>query len=161
NAHIVPIFLARMTPRVFMLSHEGTGWLAADNLLVTCWHCVRKSPGENEAYVAAILPPGSTQHVSRVLENISQDLSGADLSTANIDHRAELRFELDDREAQHGSQVWTFGYPFTDVSRTDSGDLYFTMNPRRLQGYVTRPCVYNSTEFGKVDSYELDMPTPA
>jgi hypothetical protein len=159
DRHILPIFVASTAPSIQLVSHQGTAFLISPNLIVTCWHCVRSELSENQRYVAVLLSEDGATYEPRVLENVSQDASGTDLATANIDLTPDLEFEIARQEPRHGANVWTFGYPFTDVEREDDC-LMFRLNGRRFQGYVTRPWIYPSRDYGEIDSYELDMPVP-
>jgi hypothetical protein len=60
-----------------------------------------------------------------------------------------------------GDDVWTFGFPHTQVGTMEDGRLSFRLEGRYLQGYVTRGFIHDPPGFRPTPSYELDMPAPA
>jgi Trypsin-like peptidase domain len=142
------------------LSYEGTGFVPTSNVLVTCWHCVARTLSESERYVAARIVNEGYEHKSFEsfpLEEITQEQSGNDLAIARISY-ASPSLKCWGVEILMGQDVWTFGYPFTGPNQL-SGEFQFQL--RVLKGYVGRLFQHDTRGFGKVDSYEIDMPAPA
>ena len=90
--------------------------------------------------------------------------NGSDLATALVvDYVPEFKMTLADAPALMGADVQTYGYPLTTVrpSPKHAGTINFALNDRFLQGYIMRVFHYEHTQYGRVVSYELDMPAPA
>lgn len=156
---ILPIFLAPRKEPCEPVSFQGTGFIIARNVLVTCWHIVSSSPPDDHEYAAIIeIQPGS--YKAFFLNNLEQDANGSDLATANIGLGPVLGLTLGRNSLALGTDVCTFGYPLTDLRQRPGGGRQFVLNPRYLQGYVTRKFHYEHRLFGSVPSYELDMLTP-
>ncbi len=96
-----------------------------------------------------------------MLFDISQDENGTDLATARVPLQRHLSLVLDNSPLPKGSDVSTYGYPLTDHQLIQNGHIDFLLNPRYLQGYITRVFCFSHSEFGEVLSYEFDMPPPA
>lgn len=156
---ILPIFVVQRVQPAEPKCFQGTGFIIAPNLFVTCWHCVRAHLPDGGAY-AAVIERGEGQYQALYLDNVAQDVNGTDLATANIELKPTAELTLADHDLAYGTDVWTFGYPLTDERRGPSGGLRFTLNARYLQGYVTRSFYFQHPEYGPTPSYELDMPTP-
>jgi hypothetical protein len=86
------------------------------------------------------------------LQDIHRDPGGSDLATAAIDLPETLGFELASEDPGAGTDVYSFGYPFTTRLEVES---------RLLRGYITRGFRYDHPSLGDVLSYELDIPCPA
>jgi hypothetical protein len=52
ESFILPIFVAKRSHPDEMISFEGTGFIVAARVLVTCWHCVEKALPPEYQYVA-------------------------------------------------------------------------------------------------------------
>lgn len=161
---VLPIFFCQElpppdTPKI--LSFEGTGFRLAPDLLITCWHCV-DGDAAGHGYAVA-LPKDSGGYQMHALVDVSRDEKGADLATARIygiDSAPRLGLSLASRAVPGGTDVGTWGYPLTEMTRLASGDLEFKLGGRWLQGYITRAFWHEHAEYGSVPTYELDMPTP-
>ena len=156
---IVPIFVVDLTRPALAVSYEGTGFIIARNLLITCWHCVSSKLEANKQY-AAMIWIDSQGWKPFFLSDIEQDANGSDLASANVKLEPTMGLTLANQDAGLGAEVWTYGYPFTDVKQNLSGETDITLHPRYLQGYVMRSFNYQHPQYGRLPSYELDMPAP-
>jgi hypothetical protein len=59
-----------------------------------------------------------------------------------------------------GASVVSWGYPLSKFQQRADGGRTFILDPRYLEGYVTRPFQDDDRGFGVTQAYELDMPTP-
>jgi Trypsin-like peptidase domain len=158
---IFPIFffepgIRPMKPVAF----AGTGFRLAD-LAITCWHCVEAGVAEGYEIAAAIEDTAGYGRAAALLD-LAQDENGADLALARLSlaEPSRLNLELAGIAAAPGADVWAFGYPLTTRSLGESGDPAFRLQPRLLQGYVTRSFLFEHHGYGAVASYEVDMPVP-
>lgn len=158
---VLPIFVIPKADPINPVSFQGTGFLIGLGLMITCWHCVREALPADQDYAVGVKSDDHDTYDSYVLSDISQDENGTDLATARVNLQPHLPLVLDNSTVQTGSDVLTYGYPLTDSQLIQNGQIDFILNPRYLQGYVTRSFWYQPPEFGKVKSYELDMLTPA
>lgn len=157
DVDVLPIFVITTTTPARILTYEGTGFLIAPNLFVTCWHCVRKD-----------LPTGQAYAVNREqkkelfpLMNIQQDLNGTDLATANVAMIPEAELTLATKDVYEGTDVHSFGYPLINFETLEAtGERIFELDFRLLRGYVTRNFWHVDPVFGRGSAYEIDMPTP-
>ncbi len=157
DVDVVPIFVITKTVPAKIISNEGTGFLIAPNLLVTCWHCVRKPLEENQTYAvnreqkAELFP----------LFNIQQDSNNTDLATANLAMMPEAEFALAEQDVYEGTDVHSFGYPLMNFELNEvTGERTPAIDFRLLKGYITRNFWRDDSVFGRGYAYELDMPTP-
>lgn len=156
---IVPIFLVERTEPSAPISFQGTGFTIAQNLLVTCWHCVSSPCSDNEQYAAVIeVQPGGFK--AFFLTNIEQDTNGSDLATANVDLPRVWELTLASGSVLPADDVCTYGFPLTRHKKLPGGGGQFMLHPRYLRGYITWAFNYEHPQYGEVPSYELDMPTP-
>ena len=158
---VLPIFVIPKADPVNPVSFQGTGFLIGPGLMITCWHCLREALPADHDYAVGIKSDNHDRYDSHVLFDISQDENGTDLAAARVDLQPNLSLVLDNSPVPTGLDVLTYGYPLTDSQRIQNGQIDFLLNPRYLQGYITRVFNYSHPEFGEVMSYELDMPTPA
>lgn len=154
---ILPIFVITKTTPSKILSNEGTGFLIAPNLLITCWHCVRNPLEENQTYAvnreqkAELFP----------LFNIQQDSNNTDLATANVAMSPEAELILAEKDVYEGTDVHSFGYPLMNFElNEETGEKFPAIDFRLLKGYITRNFWRDDPTFGRGYAYELDMPTP-
>lgn len=154
---ILPIYVGNFTDPVGASEFCGTGFLIAPGILVTCWHCVSTELPEGKAYVAVRHDPNSNLYRPYLLESIFKDDSGRDLAMAAISIAPTIGFALSSEHALLGTDVCTFGYPFTDCIIVD-GNKRFVLNARYLQGYITRDFFHDYGEYGPTPSYELSIP---
>ncbi len=159
DGDVLPLFRVRRGSPPLALADAGTGFIVADGLLLTCWHCVRESLLEGEAYAAAQW--NGNRYLFKELTNLSQTASGHDLALATIDLEPSAAFKFPTAAPAVGTDVWTYGFPHTQVGTWKDGLLSFELQGRYLQGYITRSFVYDQPGFKKGPTYELDMPTPA
>jgi hypothetical protein len=160
---IFPIFLAKERdnepPRVTQF--RGTGFRLADDLLVTCWHCVVDEP-ERGGFAIARVHEGERRMYPLV--DVARDSNGSDLATARIYWEPEHalpppQLVLATKGTITGASVWTYGYPLTTEVPEADGPR-FVLNGRYLEGYVTRAFWYEHPSLGTLPAYELDMPAP-
>jgi hypothetical protein len=159
NNDILPLFVVSTADPVEPLSIEGTGFLVAPGVLVTCWHCVSRQLPIGQQY-AAVVSDGAGSYRAAPLRNVQQDANGSDLATANLDLRPTLCLSLGQSDVPYGTDVWTYGYAFTDFAQQPGSRRRFILNGRYFQGYVTRAFFYESRDFGRLPSYELSFPAP-
>lgn len=157
DVDILPIFVVTKTTPAKIISNEGTGFLIAPNLFITCWHCIRKPLEENQTYAvnreqkAQLFP----------LFNIQQDSNNTDLATANVAMMPEAEFVLAEKDVYEGTDVHSFGYPLMDFElNEETGEKFPAIDFRLLKGYITRNFWRDDPSFGRRNAYELDMPTP-
>ncbi len=157
DVDILPVFVITKTTPAKIISYEGTGFLIAPNLFITCWHCVRKTLEENQTYAvnreqkAELFP----------LFNIQQDNNNTDLATANVAMLQEAELVLGEKDVYEGTDVHSFGYPLMDFElNEETGERLPAIDFRLLKGYVTRNFWRDDPNFGRGYAYELDMPTP-
>jgi hypothetical protein len=155
DVDVLPTLIVR-TDTSQIISFEGTGFLLAPNLLLTCWHCVRAAPPENCSYTTK-RPDDDRIHF---LINIQQDENNTDLATANIPLLPGANLTLADSNYYEGTDVYAFGFPLLNVERLPGGDTQLALDFRYLKGYVTRVFWFDQPEFGRTMAYELDMSTP-
>lgn len=160
TSDILPIVSVAGTEGVDCTGAFGTGFLIAPNLLITCWHCVRKQLPDGQRYAVPLQNDGSDEWRAYLLFDIERDRNDADLATAKIDLLPRLRFSLATKELGQGEDVWSFGYPLPSWRETGPGQQQLVLPRRLLKGYVMRSFLYQHPAFGGVASYELDMPTP-
>lgn len=154
---ILPIFVLAVSGSAQeAVSFEGTGFLVAPQVLVTCWHCVKAELPPGQLYV---VPVGPTLYE---LSRIEPDPSGLDLATATVE---ELRPTLDlrlasDADVLPGIDVTTFGYPADTVLALDERGK-FNYSGRVLKGYIARR--FHAAPTGPIvtPTLELDMLAPA
>jgi hypothetical protein len=161
---VLPIFVVDYAyEEPLPMSHEGTGFLVGKNVLVTCWHCVRADLEGKLAYaVAKQLPEG--RYVLSPLVNIQQDPTGTDLATARVAFKPEMGLTIADNPVpSYGTDIWSFGYPLTDVQAQPEMQTrkHFLLNGRYMQSYVMRTFYNDWPGFGRIPSYEIDMPALA
>jgi hypothetical protein len=161
GAYVLAIIIGRNGPDGFLpVSFEGTGFVIAPGLLVTCWHCVRTPPPANHLYAVIVERDDGMGYRGVFLTHISQHPAGLDLAIARIDHRPAEFFSLADKGLQAGTRVFSWGYPLSRVRRLPDGGTTFMLEPRHLEGYVIRPFRDEDRGCGITEAYELDMPTP-
>jgi len=155
---ILPIFVVSAGNPVDTLSFEGTGFLVAPAVLVTCWHCVRRKLQNGERYAVVI----EREQNVYPLESVEQDPSGLDLATAVVpDLSSSLNLSLAlDPHALAGADVFSYGYPLGQIMRMPDGSRVINAPGRLLKGYVTRSFAPTLAEFGRTLTLELDMPAP-
>lgn len=163
---VLPIFLAEPRengpPRTIDVC--GTGFRVANDLLITCWHCLGEEPVDGGFAVAVWLESGAFR--AHPLIDVGPDDNGSDLATARIYAEPQtalpppaLRLAPEGFDAGTGTDVWTYGYPLTTIIPNADGPR-FLLNPRLLRGYITREFAYDHPTLGATPSYELDMLTP-
>jgi len=139
-------------------TYEGTGFCVASGLLITCWHCVRRTLPEGLNYAAAYAPNAEQGPLVQLdLSDIAKDQNGADLATATIQYAPPRKLSFNQSPEVFGSEVWTFGYPLS--GHREAGARVIV--PRLLKGYVTRTFHHDRPGFGPTRAIELDMPAPA
>jgi len=157
---ILPLFVLRGSEPPDVVSFEGTAFLIADRVLVTCAHCVARPLAAGEAFAVAVKEESKYTR-AYYLSNIEADPTGIDLATANVDLKQHTPLGLGNGDLALGTDVFSFGYPLTDRRRTAEGKSSFNLNSRYLEGYVTRAFRYEPPAGAPIESYELDMMAPA
>ena len=137
----------------------GTGFLIADDLLVTAWHCVRDKLKPGHRYVVC-RKRGPDVYDPYPLDDIVQHTAGRDLALGRVPLAAKERFKLFLEPVKPGMHVWTSGYPATQVRRDSEGKEVLVLGPRYLEGYVTRTFIYPEGLGGPAPAHELDMQVP-
>lgn len=157
DVDVLPILVITKSRPAKIVSYEGTGFLIAPNLFVTCWHCVRKELPEDQTYAV-----NREQKVELFpLWNIQQDSNGTDLATANVAMLPEAELSLAEKDVYEGTDVHSFGYPLVNFEYIEEFDeMQPALDFRLLRGYVTRNFWRDDPTFGRTNAYELDMPTP-
>jgi hypothetical protein len=142
-----------------VVSYEGTAFIVAPHLIVTCWHCVRRELPAAEHYAVAVQGDNNFHHLS----DIEPDPAGLDLATAHVDELVPtLSLKLArDGEVLQNLDVVTYGYPLGIVTTSPDGNGLIDAPGRVLRGYVTRLFTDRPTGFSPTRAIELDMPTPA
>jgi hypothetical protein len=156
---ILPLFVVKTTEPAELVSFAGTGFVIAPRLLVTCWHCVSNRLPEGCRY-AAVRASGTSGYQALHLAKVEQDELGNDIATAMIEASPTLGLKIADEDVAASTDVFSYGYPLTDMGRRAGGGAQFTLHARYLRGYVTRSFWYQHPQYGRVASYEVDMPTP-
>jgi hypothetical protein len=126
----------------------GTGFLLADGIVVTCWHCVHAAM-EGQLAVAAVQTGGDfiPGHAGR------ERLGYRDCATRS---NPALRTRARIRTRGHRHRRVDVRLPLTDPPNERRAS--FLLNARDLEGYITRAFYYSDA---RVPSYELDMRAPA
>lgn len=157
DVDILPILVITKTSPAKILSYEGTGFLIAPNLFITCWHCVRKTLEENQTYAVC----REQKDELFPLMNIQQDSNKTDLATANVAMMPEAELSLAEKDVFEGTDVHSFGYPLLNFEVIqETGERIAALDFRLLRGYITRNFWRDDQIFGRGNAYELDMPTP-
>lgn len=159
---IIPIFIVKDQPELVPVAFKGTGFLIANGLLITCWHCVAGDLPPGTTYAALLRGPGSETYHHFRIERIERDHNGADLATARVSlSQGDARFVLAEQPVARGVDVWTAGYPLVHGERDAMGEVGFLISFRYLQGYIVRPFLFlDPRERSTIPSYEIDMPAP-
>jgi hypothetical protein len=139
-------------------SVEGTGFLLAGGVFVTCWHCVAAAL-PTERFYAGVRDRVRGKNAANPLGGIER-VGQADLAVCRIAFEPELGFRIADQPPPMGAAVWTFGYPLTEVRRRQDGSKVFLAHPRLLRGHITRRFVYEHPSLGPVPSWELSFAAP-
>jgi V8-like Glu-specific endopeptidase len=164
EADILPIFVADYAyEQPAPVAHEGTGFMVGKSVFVTCWHCVRAELEGDLAYAATRKLPNGQYVLSRLFD-IQQDPTGTDLATARVAFETEMRLTIAANPVpSYGTDIWSFGYPLTDVQAHPEMPIRkgFLLNGRYMQSYVMRTFYNDWPGFGRVPSYEIDMPALA
>ena len=158
---ILPIFKTKVSGAYELISYQGTGFIIAPKVLMTCWHCVDEPLKENEQYAAIVVREDGSDHTLFPLSNIERDSNGMDLATASHEYiPSEYLLKLALNDVPFGTEIWTYGYPFTTPERLRDRSLRFTVPPQFFKGYIVRNLVFKQPDFGDVPSYELDLHVP-
>jgi hypothetical protein len=156
---ILPLFVAeeRGGTKVDLVSFEGTAFVVAPSVIVTCWHCVRRPLTERQAYAVGL------GQMLYPLTEVQQDPRGLDLAIARVDGLVpSLGLRLaEDEDVLQGQEVMAYGFPLGQVSRGVHGAARPDVASRVLHGYITRRFVASLPGFISTLSLEIDMPAPA
>lgn len=161
NHHILPIFVGRHHANdLKLVSFEGTGFVIAPGVLVTCWHCVAAKLPKDQFYAAIVQLEDSSGYRAVYLRDITRHSDGLDLAVAKVEHAPPTLLTLASKAVRMGTSVLSWGYPLATFNIGPDGAKTFILNPRHLEGYVTRAFKDEDRGLGPADAYELDMPTP-
>lgn len=155
---ILPIFIFNEKDTANPVAFQGSGFLVAPQLLVTCWHCVNARLESGAKYGVAIKDDAG-DYRAVFLDNVEQDYNGNDLATANVDLKPSLALRLARKDVPYGTYVFTFGYPLTRERKFGNGNIEFELEGRYLEGYVMRAFHFDYPGYGRTNSYELSIPT--
>jgi hypothetical protein len=159
---ILPIFLMDLSKRpVQAQSFEGTAFMVAPSLAVTCWHCVRNPVQHPMTYALARRADDGRFALHPVLD-AQQASDGSDLATLRVLIQPTYRWVVRSENTLAGQDVFSYGYPYTESNAEDDGVVRHTLGPRVLKGYITRDFHY-SFPYGDYPmglAYELDMHSP-
>ena len=157
---ILPIFIAHTGNAPTLMEYSGTGFIVGKGVLVTCWHVVEAQLGWDCRYAAASRNNAGDFFVT-YLSNVQQDLNGTDLATDTVVTGMPIQLNISNDDLQLGeSDLWTYGYPFTDVANISPANLRFTLNPRFMRAHQLRDFDYHYGKYGKTRSYELNIAAP-
>jgi hypothetical protein len=137
----------------------GTGFLLADGILVTAWHCVRATLPAGHRYVVCRKRGPDVYDPFPVLD-VAQHPQGRDLAVCHVPLEAREHFKIFTDPVKPGMHVWTFGYPATQLSEGTDGHPVFHLGPRYLEGYITRGFIFPDGLGGPSPVWELDMQVP-
>lgn len=160
---ILPIFFCEKRPAPEaspLVAFAGTGFRLSRDVLITCWHCVARDEDGHGYAVALKRDEGYRMHP---LFDVAKDVNGTDLATAKIfeiDSDPLLGLTLAATPRPGGTDVWTWGYPLTEMILGADGEPVVRLNGRYLEGYVTRSFWYEHEGHGRIEAYECDMPAP-
>ncbi|MGB7293641.1 MAG: trypsin-like peptidase domain-containing protein [Thermodesulfobacteriota bacterium] len=158
---ILPIFKTTKKEPHDLISFQGTGFIIAPKILVTCWHCIEEPLQENEQYSAIVVKEDGTDHKLITLYNIDKDSNGNDLATASHDYEpSEYLLKVPLNDAAFGAEIWTYGYPFTAPELLPNRSIRFMVPPQFFKGYIVRNLIFKQPGYGDVKSYELDLNVP-
>lgn len=158
---ILPIFKTTKKKPHDLISYQGTSFIIAPRLLLTCWHCVEEPLKTNEQYSAIVVKEDGSDHTLIPLLNIEQDANGNDLATANHEYiPSEYMLKIGLNDEPFGTEFWTYGYPFTTPELLPDGSKRFTSPPQFFKGYIVRNLKFQQPGYGEVKSYELDFNVP-
>jgi hypothetical protein len=158
GSDVLPIFVVTEPGTLTRALFQGTGFLIAQDILITCWHCVSQALEDGQRY-AAVVKEGDG-HTVHVLRNMEQHPLGLDLAIARVDLVPKVGLTLTATGLLPGDDIVTYGYPPTDEPLMEDEHAKVQLNARLLRGYVTRLCYYNQPGFVRTPSYELDIPAP-
>jgi hypothetical protein len=160
QSQVVPILTVHGSRDELLIdSVEGTGFFAAPRVFVTCWHCVARPLG----YVAMVRIPDSERYSTWPLLDITRHPNGCDLAIARValTHTQAFALSLAGSQVLAGTEVWSYGYPFSTLVPGMDGENALDWGGRYLQGYITQAFRHEHRGYGMTMAYELDMPTPA
>jgi Trypsin-like peptidase domain len=140
--HILPILRYRTdSAGSHTIAEAGTAFTFGEGTVVTCWHCVARPAGPDEAYGVAVRRDDiSAPYEFCSIDDLGRDENGADLALGRIDWTPGQALTLATESAAWGERVETYGYPFSIVvpDQTFSDYKSVTFSPVFLRGYVTQ-----------------------
>ena len=156
---ILPLFVVSDADGGRVVSYEGTAFLAAPHVAITCWHCVARELLPDQHYAVAVQGESVFYH----LMQIERDPSGLDLAIARVDELVPTLglTVANDEEIGQNLDVVTYGYPLGLVTHSPDGDAVISVPGRVLRGYVTRVFTAQPGDYARTLTIELDMPAPA
>ncbi|MEI6050707.1 MAG: hypothetical protein WCS03_17565 [Bacteroidota bacterium] len=83
------------------LTFEGTVFVIADNLLITCWHCVQQKLSDEVKY-AVLVEDEKGKYTGYTFFEVLQDRNGHDLATARINRMKNFNQKF------RGSFLWDY-----------------------------------------------------
>ena len=156
---VLPIITVNFDSDPRPVTFEGTAFLIKPNIIMTCWHCVKNELPPNHKYAVLQINKEMKFTVSD-LEDLEKDSRGYDLALARCDFTPEVEISLSEDEYWAGQQVYSFGYPDTELRDRDDGAIEVNLTARYFQSYVMRLFNYQVNEHPITKSYELAMAAP-
>jgi len=159
---IVPIFkTGKDTNDISKYVYLGTGFMLRDNILLTCWHCIKDIKiKEDEQISAVIVKEDGSDHKVFQLGHYEQDLNKTDICVMAHPFKAsEYLLKLPKNiDYPFGTTIWTYGYPETTKIY---GKDKLLVPPQFFRGYITRTLEFKGyEEFKDIASYEINIPFP-
>ncbi len=156
---IVPIFkTGKDTNDISKYVYLGTGFILRDNLLFTCWHCIKDIEiKEDEQISAVIVKEDGSEHKVFQLGNYEQDLNNKDICIMAHPFKAtDYLLKLPTKsDYPFGTTIWTYGFPETTKIY---GKDQLLVPPQFFRGYITRNLIFKgSEEFKDIPSYEINI----
>ena len=159
EGHIFPVVAGRTAT-------DGRPWetqavvgtaFAVDDRVITCWH-ILKGAVETGLEVGVTLddPDGITRFIPVAFERSSD---GHDLAIGQLPWAPAPQFSLS-RHLNEGLDVYSYGYPLTQITRDPDGDRRFGLGLRLFKGYVVSASVLEFPGYPVASGLELDMPAP-
>jgi hypothetical protein len=145
---VLPIALVRPGRPWACLAVTGTGFVAAEHVLLTCRDAVERPPARGCAYAALLGHGGALEPF--FLENVDRDRGGSDLVTANVLLMPRSALRVIDCRLSAGAQVWMAGYRVVKARRGAALSLPAIVTADSMHARIRRPLPLEG-------AYELDV----
>ena len=133
----------------------GTAFAVGDRV-VTCWH-ILKGAAEAGLEVGLTFPDGGIRRFVPVAFERSSD--GHDLAIGELPWTPEPQFSLSG-DLHEGLDVYSYGYPLTQISQDLDGERTFKLGLKLFKGYVVSATALEFPGYPVASGLELDMPAP-